>query len=866
MTIDGIVKAGLFMYPSSSVSYRLTVPSRAVFSGFTALMPDVWGRNPGSVEFEIRASSRSNGRQLRRSIFTHPTRFTRYRHWRKFRASFRRFANQDIELTLSTLVPKGASADFARAVWGEPVIRVRKSFQEMGARAIYDFKSLGFRGLVSKIIKDVQASNGWGSHLGGAAMAQYTDVISVGTRKQFASRGSLVESWKAELESFLADATKNLTFPSFETPEVSIVIPTFNKAEYLYQCLKSILFHTDLPYQVIIGDDCSKDLTPELLKKIRNIHVVKNEQNLDFIRTCNKGARFARGRYTLFLNNDVIVTPRWLSGLVSTIEQIPNCGAVGAKLVRPDGRLQEAGSIIWQDGSATGYGRDDDPLKPEYCYRREVDYCSAACVLVRAELFRKVNGFDERYLPAYYEDSDLCLSIRELGYKVIYQPQVTVYHYEYGSRSFERAKALMEANQQKLVQKWAGVVSQQYAYGNILKARDRRSGRRILVIDDQIPASYLGSGFPRAHKLIEFLCKSEFIVTFIPVGNSTAHEPTTQELQQSGVEVFYGNSFVPEALLRNRAGHYDAVIISRPHNGAKYLSLLRKCFPNARVIYDAEALFCLREFLKAEVEGRSLSDRQKRRMLRNELDIMNQADVVITVSEAEREIILRGKSHDNVVVWGHPHALHEPTTLFSGRRDLLFVGGFISGHPPNTDAVRYFVKNLFPKILQKLPECRLFVVGSQPPESIRNLASERVIITGFVESLEEYYEKCRVFVAPIRFMAGVSLKLVEAMSYGIPTVASSIAASGLNLRDGEETLIGKEDEDFINKVVQLYENETLWYAIQRTAQNYIRQRCSPEAMKSELAAILGLGKQVGQPKLETNLERNENNPPLVIAR
>ena len=108
--------------------------------------------------------------------------------------------------------------------------------------------------------------------------------------------------------------------------------------------------------------------------------------------------------------------------------------------------------------------------------------------------------------------------------------------------------------------------------------------------------------------------------------------------------------------------------------------------------------------------------------------------------------------------------------------------------------------------------------------------------------------------------------MVEAMSYGIPTVASSIAASGLNLRDGEETLIGKEDEDFINKVVQLYENETLWYAIQRTAQNYIRQRCSPEAMKSELAAILGLGKQVGQPKLETNLERNKNNPPLVIAR
>jgi len=386
------------------------------------------------------------------------------------------------------------------------------------------------------------------------------------------------------------------------------------------------------------------------------------------------------------------------------------------------------------------------------------------------------------------------------------------------------------------------------------------------VIDDQIPAPYLGSGFPRAHKLIEFLCESEFIVTFIPVGNSTAHEPTTQRLQQFGVEVFYGNSFVPEAVLRSRAGHYDAVIISRPHNGAKYLSLVRECFPNARVIYDAEALFCLREFLKAEVEGRSLSDVQKRSMLSDELGIMSQADVVTTVSEAEREIILREKSHDNVVVWGYPHDLHEPATSFSGRRDLLFVGGFIGGHPPNTDAVGYFVQNLFPKILQKLPECRFFIVGSQPPESIKKLASQRVIIAGFVENLEEYYEKCRVFVAPIRFMAGVSLKLIEAMSHGIPTVVSPIAASGLNLRDGREALIGKEDEDFINKVVELYENETLWYAIQRAAQNYIQQHCSPEAMKSELAAILGLGKQVGQPKLEINLGGNENNPPSVIPR
>ena len=518
-----------------------------------------------------------------------------------------------------------------------------------------DLVQLGASGLLRTTWKktiDEQSSNGSGSHPGTMATVQPAVATPVGQQNESEFLRFPVETWKTESDAFLSDPTRHLIFPLFETPLVSVVIPTFNKVEYLYQCLNSILSHTEVPYELIVVDDCSQDLTAQVLNKIQNIHIERNEQNLDFIRTCNKGASFARGRYIMFLNNDVVVTPNWLSVLTSTIERIPNCGAVGAKLVRPDGNLQEAGSIVWQDGSAMGYGRDDNPLKPEYCYLREVDYCSAACLLVRAELFRDLKGFDERYLPAYYEDADLCLGIRERGYKVIYEPQATVFHYEFGSRSFERAKALMEANQQKLIQKWAAVLSQQYPYGNILKARNRRSERPILVIDDLVPAPYLGSGFPRAYKLIEFLCELNFAVTFIPVNNSTAHQPTTERLQQRGVEVFYGNSFVPEAVLRSRAGHYEAVIVSRPHNGAKYLSLVRECFPDARIIYDAEALFCVREFLRAEVEGRSFSEAEKRSMLHDELDIMRQADIVITASHAEREVILKKNSHDNIVVLG----------------------------------------------------------------------------------------------------------------------------------------------------------------------------------------------------------------------
>jgi glycosyltransferase involved in cell wall biosynthesis len=420
----------------------------------------------------------------------------------------------------------------------------------------------------------------------------------------------------------------------------------------------------------------------------------------------------------------------------------------------------------------------------------------------------------------------------------VFQPQAAVFHYEYGSRSFERAKALMETNQPKFTKKWVEALLQQNTHGNVLRARDRRQGKRILVMDDQIPAPYLGSGFPRAYKMLELLAELGFIVTFMPLNERTPHQPTTLQLQQMGIEVLYGDGFSPEAVFHSRVGYYDVVIISRPHNGGRLLGLARRSFPNALLAYDAEAIFSLREIQQAQVWGYSLRDAKKQAMLQEELKVMREADVVMTVSEAEREIIAQEGAHGNVRVWGHTHDVSVPGLSFSERRDLLFVGGFIHGHPPNTDAVLYFANKIFPKISKRLPSCRFVVVGSQPPESIRCLASDRIVVTGFVEDVKEYYENCRIFVVPLRFGAGINYKLTEAMSYGIPAVVSPVAASGLGLQDGREVLIAHDDDEFIAKVVQVYEDDKLWATVQRSAQDYIGQHCSPEAMKQELSDIL----------------------------
>lgn len=266
---------------------------------------------------------------------------------------------------------------------------------------------------------------------------------------------SIVNLLRIKTELFLADPRQRLVLPAFERPVVSILMVTYNKAEYTYQCLETIKAHSDVPYELVIVDNASSDGTANLLDRIENATVIRNRENVGFLKACNQGAQTVKGEYILFLNNDTQVPPNWLNRLVETLRSYPSCGAVGAKLVFPNGRLQEAGCTVLEDGVTRGNGRNSNPLNPDFCSVKEMDYCSGACLLVRKDLFTRLGWFDERYSPAYYEDADLCFGIRKLGYKVVIQPEVQVIHYEFGSGSFGKAYELSLENRKKFMEKWA---------------------------------------------------------------------------------------------------------------------------------------------------------------------------------------------------------------------------------------------------------------------------------------------------------------------------------------------------------------------------------------------------------------------------
>lgn len=184
------------------------------------------------------------------------------------------------------------------------------------------------------------------------------------------------------------------------SPVISIVIPVYNQFEYTYLCIKSILENSgDVAYEIIIADDCSIDLTTKIDEIIHGVHTIHNESNLRFLRNCNNAAKQARGQYILFLNNDTQVQADWLAPLIELIERDDSIGMVGSKLVYPDGRLQEAGGILWQDGSAWNYGNRANPDEPEFNYVKEADYISGAAIMIRKSLWEEIGGFDERFVP-----------------------------------------------------------------------------------------------------------------------------------------------------------------------------------------------------------------------------------------------------------------------------------------------------------------------------------------------------------------------------------------------------------------------------------------------------------------------------------
>jgi GT2 family glycosyltransferase/glycosyltransferase involved in cell wall biosynthesis len=675
-----------------------------------------------------------------------------------------------------------------------------------------------------------------------------------------------------------------LTETSNQFPLISIIILCYNKSEMIKRCLKSLFENTTYPnYEVIILDNASVDDTPDFLLSYGNkIKFIRAEKNLGFVEGNNYAANFADGNFLVFLNNDTEPQKGWLNTLYSTFEYYKDAGAAGSKLIYPDGKLQEAGGVIFNDATGWNYGRGDDPNDSKYSYCKEVDYCSGAALMIRKSLFEEIGRFDNRFAPAYYEDTDLCFCVRKFGYKVYFNPFSKVIHHEgatAGTDLNSGFKKFQVINHPKFVEKWKAELDKQYPNNPKLRYKfsDRNKGKRILIIDDIPPLPDRAAGALRHYHTLNEMLNLGYKVTYVHLmGKQYLDESGVKyltEFKMRGVEFIWFNyeywyffretenakSYIKTLInsLELKERDFDFVYIAFWHIAEYFIDLIKSIIPDVPILIDTMDIHYLREIRQAELSNdKSLMSKALENKKR-ELIVYSKADCITTVTEADRIELKKHLNNKPIFILTDVHNVRNNTPSFNERKDIMFVGNF--NHSPNEDAVLYFVKEIFPLIKKQLPEIKFYIVGNNPSEKIKALSKNDIIVTGWVFDVKDYIDKCRIEVVPLRFGAGNKGKVGEALSSGLPIVTTSIGAEGMGIENEVHAFVTDEPVQFANYVIKLYNSEDLWNKFSELGKKLVAQQYSSTLMRKRLEFIFNHTKR----NLLNHLTLKFSTPPKI---
>ncbi|MBT8147478.1 MAG: glycosyltransferase, partial [Gammaproteobacteria bacterium] len=447
---------------------------------------------------------------------------------------------------------------------------------------------------------------------------------------------------------------------------------------------------------------------------------------------------------------------------------------------------------------------------------------------------------DLDYAPAYYEDSDFCIRLQERGLQVIYDPNAVITHYEFASSGGqEKASQLQDKHRQVLLEKHESYLSKQQPVDPdaALFARTANDYRNILIIDDRVPHVSLGSGYPRCCEIVKLLAEARLNVSLYPLQfpdeswleTYRSLPPNVEVLLELGVQGL-------KDFLRKRRGFYHSIMVSRIHNMEAVNEILAEhpdLLGNARLIYDAEAISATREILRRELQGESLSDERKTKLVETEITAARTADTIITVSDSEAAVYAE-HGYGNTAVLGHSLVCRPGANSFADRSGLLFVGALRDEDSPNVDSLHWFVNEVWPTLRAAESEMLLHVVGDNEASSLQELNAERIHYHGRLDNLDDIFNSVRVFIAPTRFAAGIPHKVHEAAARGVPCVVTELLADQLGWQHGEQLLAGDTPEAFADNCLALYREAERWQKMRISALEAVAEQCSPEEFNSTL--------------------------------
>lgn len=663
------------------------------------------------------------------------------------------------------------------------------------------------------------------------------------------SKDAFVLAAEERLEAFF-QGQDSLNFTFSGRPDISVVLVLYNRAELTLLCLEALLMGIqNLSMQLIIIDNDSSDRTSALLSNIVGADIVFNRENVGFLRACNQAMDLIKAEQTLFLNNDAFVSAGAVERAYHVLKNREDVGAVGAKVVALDGSLQEAGSSCWSNGTCFGYGRGEDPNSFKFLFEREVDYCSGAFLQTKTKLLKRFGGFDDQFAPAYYEDTDYCLTLNGNGLKVLYDPLVVIRHYEFGSsEGSDYAIELSNRNQKKFLAKHRSLLARHKA----AESEDTENARfasawpskRILYIDDRVPHVHFGSGFPRSNFIVNCLADAGYRVSILPL--NFPREETAESLYSDigrRIEVVPGVGRTE--FMQYWEAHkdsYDLVWVSRPHNMEFVHPVMAAAGGAKKLIYDAEAIFADREqSLRNLGLGDPKLDMSYEELVRNELLLAGTADALVAVSRRDRDIIASHTPRPVPVIdCGYGVKVRRPASSFEVRSGLLFIGNLDRSETPNVDSLLWFYDLVWPLVKQQLPNVTLHVVGSNQADILECIEDPNIVFHGLVDDLRQFYDSAAVFIAPTRYAAGIPLKVQEAAANGLPTVVTDLLATQLGWQGEVETLSSTvgDSSRFAENCVRLHSEPELWRTIQRNAFSAVESDCDVSRFEEKILTML----------------------------